>query len=805
MNRHSTSAPFLRLDAGGPGGARTWRGGPTPSAGDAQVSILTIVRKNWRSILALGGIGLVIAAIYVATAPSVYTARVRVIVESRSSPVTARDVPGGSTPLEVPEVESQVEYIRSEKIALAAVRKLGASTPQDLAVPPHPLVMKLQEAISALKALPRSLLGLKPPAKPSVPVSLELQQARTIRQNVEANRVGAAYVIEIGYSASNPATAAAIANAVAEAYVSTELENRTQIWKIAGEWMLPRLKEMQQRASQASREAQTYKAEHALVDLGKRGLVGEQQLEELNTAVATARAKTVDARSVRDQVRSLLDADNPDPGITEAFKDSVIIQLRRQYVDLLQRADDLKRRLGPDHEAVVAVQRDLQAAKQSLRTELERLAVSLDHDYEVAKSREDSMSAAFDDLISKSLVTSNARVKAKELDRTAETYDQIYTNLLQRYIDAVNQQSYPQPSAHVITPAVIPESPSAPRGSLILVLGLLVGCGIGVSSAFARHWFDRTVRVPGQLTGHGVTCLAALPELRREPGYRAAMALAQSHASEALRPASPEAFKASAVRFMPQSVFVERLHSLKTHVLGGDRRGPVFAIGVTSVGSGTGKTTFASNFGQLLARARSASPSRIMLVDADVRQATLSRLNQAADQRGLLDVLAGRCSAEEAVRVQLGDARLLSCGNRHLNDPHFSDLMTPESIAALIRDGRANLDRMVVDLPPVDELPTLRPLLDVLDGLIIVVEAGKTSIDDVSAAVQELEFGGSTILGAVINKTNEGSSTGRGSLVASLVRRVSALKSFRTGAPDAQTAETLDGEPRPTAPRAARV
>ncbi len=87
--------------------------------------------------------------------------------------------------------------------------------------------------------------------------------------------------------------------------------------------------------------------EHTIIDLGKRGLVGEQQVEELNTAVAAARAKTMDARAVRDQIRGLLDSDIADPGITEAFKDSVIIQLRRQYVDLVQRADDLKRRLAP--------------------------------------------------------------------------------------------------------------------------------------------------------------------------------------------------------------------------------------------------------------------------------------------------------------------------------------------------------------------------------------------------------------------------------------------------------------------------
>lgn len=774
MNKHSSPASFLRGDSLGP--ARQWREAPRASDPEDQVAILTIVRRNWRSILTLSAIGLIAAIVYVATAPSIYTAKARVYIESRSSPVTARDTPGAATPLEIAEVESQVEYMRSEKIALAAVRRLSLPPSQDLAVPPHPLVAKLRAALGAAKLFVGGLIDLAPAPKPANPASPEERQAGTVRENLEASRIGAAYVIEVGYSLDNPAEAAAVANAVADAYVATQLENRSQIWKVAGEWILPRLKELQQRASQASREAQTYKAEHAIIDLGKRGLVGEQQLEELNTAVASARSKTVDARATRDQIHMLLASDIADPGITEAFKDTVIIQLRKQYVDLVQRADDLTRRLGPGHDAVTTIQKDVLVAKQSLRAELERLAASLDRDYEVAKAREDSMSAAFDAMISKTLVTSEARVKAKELDRAAETYDQIYTNLLSRYIDAVNQQSYPQPSAHVITPASVPERPSAPRGGLIAMLGLLVGAGLGVSGAFARHWFDRTIRAPGQLTGQGLPCLAALPELRREPGYRAALALAQNHASEALRPASVEAFKASVVRFMPQSVFVERLHSLKSHLLGNDRRGPVFAIGVTSVGAGTGKTTFASNFSQLLARSRSAAASRILLIDADVRQATLSQLNQAADQRGLLDVLAGRCGTEEAVRLQLGDVRLLACGSLLPGDPHFSDLMTPEAIAALVRDERAHLDRILVDLPPADELPTLRPLLDMLDGVILVAEAGKTDIDDVVAAVQDLESAGCTVLGVVLNKTNATPAVRRGTMVGALVRRAASLK-----------------------------
>ena len=80
------------------------------------------------------------------------------------------------------------------------------------------------------------------------------------------------------------------------------------------------------------------------------------------------------------------------------------------------------------------------------------------------------------------------------------------------------------------------------------------------------------------------------------------------------------------------------------------------------------------------------------------------------------------------------------------------------------------------DLPPADELPTLRPLLDMLDGVILVAEAGKTDIDDVVDAVHDLESAGCTVLGVVLNKTNATPAVRRGTIVNSLVRRTAALK-----------------------------
>ncbi|MGU3537469.1 GumC family protein [Methylobacterium sp. A54F] len=747
-------------ETGADGARRPWLQpvGFAPAGGESELSqILSVIGRHRWFLVASASAGILVAAAFAATAPSIYTARARLMIESRSSPVTARDSPGGGTPLEIPEVESQVEYMRSEKLALAVARRLNITSASQLSVPSHPALRWVRERIAAGQADARAWLeaaGLASPhPKGGAGKPEQDQVAGTIRDGLEVYRVGAAYVIEIGYSLDNPALAAAVANAAAQVYVSNQVETRSQVWKVASDWMLQRLTELQQLASRASRDAQTFKAENAIIDAGRRGLVGEQQVEELNTALASARAKTVEARALRDQFRRLLTADIADPGMTDALRDSVVAGLRKQYVDLLQRVDELRRRLGPNHEAVVALTKDVGAVQRSLHAELERIASAADSDYQIAKAREDSTATAFNDLLSKSIVTSQARVRARELDRAAEAYETIYTNLLQRYIDAVNQQSYPQPSAQVITRAEVPDRPSAPRTGLLLLLGALLGAGLGISVVFGRQWFDRSVRTPAQLAERGIRCLAALPRPQVEPGFGKAYRQARRLGDPAARPGSVEAFAAGAARAMPHSAFAEGLHGIKSELFGSERRRPIRAVGITSFGSHDrtreDRTCLASNLALLLAHARQPGRGRPLLIDGDTGTAGLSRLHRLSDAPGLLDVLAERCELAEAVALGPAGLSILPTGHAPGADVHVSDLITEEGVASLL-GSRGLAERVIVDLPPLQALVPARALLDQLDGVVVVAEWGVTDLEALSGALRAFAETGCDVLGVVI-------------------------------------------------------
>ena len=112
----------------------------------------------------------------------------------------------------------------------------------------------------------------------------------------------------------------------------------------------------------------------------------------------------------------------------------------------------------------------------NIEDEMRKIAGSDKSDYEIAKTREDSLRASMDSIVSKSEKTNQAQGELKALESRAETYRAIYESFLQRSMEAAQQESFPLTEARVITRATPPLSRSKPN--LWLVLGGSVLAGI---------------------------------------------------------------------------------------------------------------------------------------------------------------------------------------------------------------------------------------------------------------------------------------------------------------------------------------
>src|SRR5262249_24868233 len=199
------------------------------------------------------------------------------------------------------------------------------------------------------------------------------------------------------------------------------------------------------------------------------------------------------------------------------LKNEVITKLRTQYLEMSARESDWSRRYGVDHLAVVNLRNQMREIQNSIRNELQRIAETYNSDLEIATQHEQSLRKQLNEAVAQQQVTSQAQVSLRDLMSNAQTYRALYDNFLQRYMESVQQQSFPVTEARVITAATRPLSKSSRKVLLGLGLATLVGGGIGFAAAAWRDFADRVFRTVHQVEHFLQTeCIALVPLLKKD-------------------------------------------------------------------------------------------------------------------------------------------------------------------------------------------------------------------------------------------------------------------------------------------------
>ena len=188
-----------------------------------------------------------------------------------------------------------------------------------------------------------------------------------------------------------------------------------------------------------------------------------------------------------------------DATVTDTLKDDVITKLRSQYLELSRRLADWTVKYGAEHLAVVNLRNQMNEIQNSVRAELQRIAETYKSDLEVAKQREASIKQQLSQAVSQSQVNNQAQVSLRELQSNAESYQALYDNFLQRYMESVQQQSFPITDARVISAATRPLCKSNPKGKLALGVARMLGLAFGVwLGPGANSWIGCSDQQPGR-------------------------------------------------------------------------------------------------------------------------------------------------------------------------------------------------------------------------------------------------------------------------------------------------------------------
>jgi len=277
--------------------------------------------------------------------------------------------------------------------------------------------------------------------------------------------------------------------------------------------------------------------------------------------------------------------------------------------------------------------------------------------------------------------------------------------------------------------ARLPTSPSSPNWKLNLALGALAGLLLGVGYAVVRDRMDRRIRSAEQV--ERATGLAAVGELPLESSLSGHL--------EVL-PAADARGRGTFVSL------AEAFRGLRTNLQYMSVDNPPQAIVVTSPMPGDGKSFTAANLALTIA----ASGRRVVLIDGDLRRPMIAKLFKLPNDAGLSDVLAGR--AQVADLLQPADPtyplEVLAAGPV---PPNPSEILGSERMRQLIAElGEDAL--VIIDSPPVLPVTDAAVLATRSDGALMVVSTGRTTYDQLDAALELLEKARAKALGIVLNR-----------------------------------------------------
>ena len=376
----------------------------------------------------------------------------------------------------------------------------------------------------------------------------------------------------------------------------------------------------------------------------------------------------------------------------------------------MNRAADWSVKYGKDHIAVVNLRNQIRDIRKSIYDELGRIEETFKSEFEIAKKRQDELEKGLASLISQSQETNQAQVTLFSLDATAKSYRKLYDTFLQQHTETVQQQSYPISEARSLSPASVYQS--GPQTSLIWMITVLAGGMLGAGFAAVQEILDRGFRTREQVRAVLATdCLAMVPRLTYKnyqpmpTGWRSSAVRSTKQAgtvvADALRIAPKKVPHDRSLLWAaidtPLSPYAEAIRSLKV-TIDLNNQGMTNVIGLTSCFSTEGKSTVASGLATLIAQ----SGGHVVLVDADVRNPSISRAFAPKARVGFLDVVAGRIPLADAIRRDAGTG--LDFLPTVRNDSDFvdaSETLASPAAKALFTSLKMQYDYVIVDLAPI--------------------------------------------------------------------------------------------------------
>ncbi|MHA6685546.1 GumC family protein [Mesorhizobium sp. A556] len=416
--------------------------------------------RNWMRIVVVALVVTGAAFALASLATPLYKAQTKLLIETRESVYTRPENNNDADKpiLDAEGIASQVEVISSTDILKRVATKLDLSRLPEFDEAADMGTLGRLLVIAGLKTDPNEI----PPDE---------RVLKAMREKLNVYPVEKSRVIVIEFSSEDAKLAAAIPNAIAEAYISVQGDAKIESNSAATDWLAPEISDLSKRVKDAEAKVADFRAQSGLLMGGNNSVLATQQLSELSSELSRVRANRASAEATAESVRNALRGGGSLDAFPEVLSSSLIQRLREQQVQLKSNIADLSTTLLDNHPRIRALKSQLTDLDSQIRNEAQKVLKGLTTEAQTAQMRENQLVADLNKLKAESARAGDQQVELNALERQANAQRQLLESYMTRFREASsrNDRNYLPVDARVFSQAVAPSESYFPK--MVPILG----------------------------------------------------------------------------------------------------------------------------------------------------------------------------------------------------------------------------------------------------------------------------------------------------------------------------------------------
>lgn len=527
---------------------------------------------------------------------------------------------------------------------------------------------------------------------------------------------------QISFTSGDPNVSARVANAFAESLVAANVNAKVQTSERAKKYLLVQLADAKKRLEGSERRMLAYARSADLTttvvpqgEADRGGSLRAQQLGMMTDSLTQATARRIDAQQQWAQVQSTDPLLLPDVQSNDAIQNLVA-----QKAALQAALEEERQRHTDEYPSVQETAAKIRELDGQIASFASNIKSSFRGRYAAAAQQEAQMAGTVAALRGAAMAERERGVGFNSLSREVETNKAFYDGLLQRYKEVAAAAGAAAANITIVDTAWPPLTPDSPNVARNLALAVIAGLLMALLVGGVRERMHNVIRSSEDLEqGFNLPALGVVPRLT---GPRGRDLLDGGERAQA------EAYHSIAVA-LDQAASGELPKTLL----------------ITSSTAEEGKSTSA----QGIARSLSAMGKRVLLIDADLRRASVPSVAPGEGSApGLSEVLSGATSAHDA--IEKDDERgfdIVRSGSPHISPVA---LLSADHLKEALERLASDHDIVIVDGPPIMGLADAVLLARSVEAVLVVVEANRTLASSLDLAVSRLPQ--DNIVGGVITK-----------------------------------------------------